>query len=509
MALPAPLSEKRTSMRVLFVTSEFAGLAKAGGLGDVSAALPRALIRQGVDIRVVMPAYPEVLARASGVEVVGELPGRAEIPPCSIGRVRLEDGLTLYLLIAPSLYDRPGNPYCAPNGEEWPDQDLRFGRLSLAAADIARGIGGLNWVPDLLHVNDWPGSLAPAYLHWDGAKVPSLLTAHNVAHQGIFPASRRAALAIPENAFAMEGVEFYGNIAFLKAGLFYASHACAVSQTYAREITTPEFGGGLHGLLAGLAGQGRLSGIVNGIDESWDPARDPYLPYHFQAEDLHGKRMLGELVRTSLCLEHSEGPLFAIVSRLVHQKGLDLVAEAAPEIVRMGGQIAILGMGQPAVEQLLHRVSRAHRDQIGLLVGFNEPMAHRIIAGSDFLLMPSRFEPCGLTQLQAQHCGTLPIAHATGGLVDTIEDGGTGLLFGEATVEGLLSACRRAFEVFSRPAELLRMRRRAMARAFSWSRSAEQYRELYSLLLNGSAPSSRQQLRPKRLMRRSGLDRAA
>jgi len=496
-------------MRVLFVTSEFAGLAKAGGLGDVSAALPRALIRQGVDIRLVMPAYPDVMARIGGVEVVGELPGRAGIPPCQVGRARLEDGLILYLLICPSLYDRPGNPYCAPGGEEWPDQHLRFGRLSLAAADMARGVGGLGWVPELLHVNDWPGSLAPAYLAWDGAAVPSLLTAHNVAHQGVFPADRRAALGIPEHAFAMEGVEFYGNIAFLKAGLFYSSHVCAVSQTYAREITTQALGGGLHGLLAGLAGLGRLSGIVNGIDESWDPERDPYLPYHFQPDDLHGKRMLAELVRTSLCLEHSDGPLFAIVSRLVHQKGLDLVAEAAPEIVRMGGQIAILGMGQPSVEQLLHRVSRQYRDRIALLVGFNEPMAHRLVAGGDFLLMPSRFEPCGLTQLQAQHCGTLPVAHATGGLVDTIEDGGTGFLFQDASVEGLLGACRRAFEVFRRPAELARMRRRAMSRTFSWARSAEQYRELYGHLLGGSEPFPWPQCRLDRLLPRPGLDRAA
>ena len=245
-------------------------------------------------------------------------------------------------------------------------------------------------------------------------------------------------LGIPEHAFHINGVEFHDRVSFLKAGLFYADHVSTVSPTYAREITTEAFGAGLHGLTSGIAAEGRLSGIVNGIDESWDPSRDPHLPHHFEADDLSGKQSIADLVRTGLCLTPSEGPLFGVVSRLVHQKGLDIVADTARDIVREGGQIAILGLGDPETEHMLSRLARSHRDHIGLLIGFNEPMARRIVAASDFCLMPSRFEPCGLTQMQAQRYGSLPIAHATGGLADTIDDGETGFLFSDLVGRGLV-----------------------------------------------------------------------
>jgi starch synthase len=222
-----------------------------------------------------------------------------------------------------------------------------------------------------------------------------------------------------------------------------------------------------------------LCGIINAIDDSWNAAEDPYLPYHFDAGDLTGKRGNAEMVRTSLCLRPSDGPLFGVVARLVHQKGLDLVAEAASDIVARGGQIAILGLGDPAVEQVLSRAARRHRDDIAILVGFNEPVARRIIAGSDFFLMPSRFEPCGLTQMQAQRYGALPIAHAVGGLVDTIEDGVTGFLFSDPTADGLAAACGRAFDVFAYRPKLDTMRRAAMTRRFSWSASAAEYASVY------------------------------
>jgi starch synthase len=226
-----------------------------------------------------------------------------------------------------------------------------------------------------------------------------------------------------------------------------------------------------------------LSGIVNGIDDSWDPGSDPHLPHHFDPDDLQGKQANAEAVRTGLCLRPSDGPLFGIVSRLVHQKGLDLVAEAANDIVDNGGQIAILGMGDPEIEHLLSRTSRRHRDDIGLLIGFNEPMARRIVAGSDFTLMPSRFEPCGLTQMQAQRYGTLPIAHATGGLSDTIDDGTTGFLFQTLSSDGLMTACHRAFDTYGHEAHLGEMRRAAMARCFGWAGAAAQYEALYRRLL--------------------------
>jgi len=471
--------------RVLFVTSEMAGLLKAGGLGDVAAGLPHALCEQGIDVRILIPAYPAVLGACSQMRIVGNLPGRARLPPCQIGRFRTAGGLIVYSVIAPGLYERGGSPYCRPDGSDWTDNDLRFGRLSLAAAQIGRG-SGIGWRPDMLHLNDWPGGLVPAYLHWDGTPVPTLLTLHNIAHQGVFPAGRRHALGIPETGFTINGIEFYGKVSFLKAGLYYADHVCAVSPTYAREITTEALGGGLHGLTRGLAERGQLSGIVNGIEESWDSTCDPHLPFHFDAERLHGKAAMAELVRTSLCLAPSRGPLFGIVSRLVPQKGFDILAEAADDIVRDGGQIAILGLGEPKTEQMLNELARRHRDNICVLVGFSEAMARRIMGGSDFCLIPSRFEPCGLTQMQAQRYGTPPIAHATGGLADTVEDGVTGFLFSHFSAEALLVACRRARDVFDDKTKLTKMRRAAMSQRFGWDAPATEYARLYACLTGRS-----------------------
>jgi starch synthase len=472
-----------SGIKALFVTSEVAGLAKAGGLGEVSTGLPLALRQRGIDIRILMPAYREVIAKLSTIDWIGDLPGRAGIPPARLGEARLPCGTILYLVAAPSLFDRRGTPYCTPEGADWLDNHLRFARLSLAAADIAAGRGGLDWVPDIVHANDWPGGLTPAYMRWDGTNVPTVLTIHNIAYQGICDASRRADLAIPDAAFDIEGVEFHGSVSFLKAGGFYASHVTTVSPTYAKEITTRDQGAGLHGLMQSRAACGQLSGIVNGIDESWDPGSDPHLPHHFDPVDLNGKRANADAVRTGLCLRPSEGPLFGIVSRLVHQKGLDLVAEAADEIVENGGQIAILGLGDAAIEHMLSRTSRRHRDDIGVLIGFNEPMARRIVAGSDFTLMPSRYEPCGLTQMQAQRYGALPIAHATGGLADTIDDGATGFLFSDHSSDGLMAACYRAFDAYEDAGQFADMRRAAMARCFSWSGAAAEYEALYRRLI--------------------------
>jgi starch synthase len=471
------------AIKVLFVTSEVAGLAKAGGLGEVSAGLPIALRQRGIDVRILMPAYREVISRLPSIEWSGTLPGRAAIPAGRLGTTLLPDATLLHLIAAPSLFDRRGTPYCTPDGADWADNHLRFGRLSAAAADIACGRAGLDWTPDIVHANDWPGGLTPAYMRWDGTAVPTVLTIHNIAYQGNFGAEQRHALAIPDAAFDVNGVEFHGQVSFLKAGGFYASHVTTVSPTYAREITTQPLGAGLHGLMEGRAALGELSGIVNGIDESWDPGSDPYLPHHFDPTDLHGKQANSEVVRTGLCLRPSDGPLFGIVSRLVHQKGLDLVAEAANDIVDSGGQIAILGLGDPEIEHMLSRASRRHRDDIGVLIGFNEPMARRIVAGSDFTLMPSRFEPCGLTQMQAQRYGALPIAHATGGLADTIDDGTTGFLFSTLTPEGLMAACHRAFDAFGDEAQFQEMRLAAMARSFGWAGAAAEYEALYCRLL--------------------------
>ena len=489
-----------SAIKALFVTSEVAGLAKAGGLGEVSAGLPLALRQRGIDVRVLMPAYREVIAKLPHVNWFGDLAGRGGIPPARLGEARLADGMVLYLVASPSLFDRRGTPYCTPEGADWQDNHLRFARLSLAAADIAAGRGGLGWTPDIVHANDWPGGLTPAYMRWDGTNVPTVLTIHNIAYQGNFDASQRQLLAIPDAAFDINGVEFHGRVSFLKAGGFYASHVTTVSPTYATEITKETQGAGLHGLMESRAARGQLSGIVNGIDESWDPGSDPHLPHHFDSGDLDGKQANADAVRTGLCLRPSEGPLFGIVSRLVHQKGLDLVADAANDIVENGGQIAILGLGDPEIEHMLSRTSRRHRDDIGVLIGFNEPMARRIVAASDFTLMPSRFEPCGLTQMQAQRYGALPVAHATGGLADTIDDGMTGFLFSNLSSDGLMDACRRAFDAYDDAGRLADMRRAAMARCFSWSGAAAEYEALYRRLIGPrmatTRPKSRVEKRP-------------
>lgn len=497
-------------IKALFVTSEITGLAKAGGLGEVSAGLPPALRQRGVDMRVLMPAYQDVLDKLPEVDWTGGFPARSDVPPARLGRTLLPDGTPLYLVGESALFDRRGTPYCTPEGRDWEDNHLRFARLSLAAADIAAGRAGLAWVPDIVHVNDWPGGLTPAYMRWDGTRTPSILTIHNIAYQGNFDAGLRGRLAIPDAAFDINGVEFHGRVSFLKAGAFYASHVTTVSPTYAREITTEQQGAGLHGLMATRASRGQLSGVVNGIDESWDPGSDPHLQHHFAADDLEGKQANAEAIRTALCLRPSEGPLFGIVSRLVHQKGLDLVAAAANDIVEGGGQIAILGLGDPEIEHMLSRTSRRHRDNIGVLIGFNEPMARRIVAGSDFTLMPSRFEPCGLTQMHAQRYGALPIAHATGGLADTIDDGTTGFLFSTLSPDGLMAACHRAFDAFENEAQLEEMRRAAMARSFGWAAAAAAYEALYTKLI-GRTPAARTVSQQPRTLRASGeaLEQAA
>ena len=322
--LPCPAHPQlRTPPNILFVTSELADFVKVGGLGEVSAALPRALRSRG-DIRVLIPGYRDVVSRIAPLEIVGRLPSCADIPACDLGRCRTADGLMVYVLLCAELFERDGTPYVDLTGKDWVDNDLRFARLGLAAAQMASGRGDPSWVPDLLHLNDWTSALAPAYLQWSGRHTPSVLTIHNLAHRGLFAPHHLDRLGIPHSAFDINGVEFCGDISFLKAGIFYASHVTTVSSTYAREIVTPEHGCGLHGLLKGRSDQGRLTGIVNGIDQSWNPLTDQHLAQPFSTDDWKGKEANAQALRKAFGLAVSNGPLFAIVSRLVRQKGLDI-----------------------------------------------------------------------------------------------------------------------------------------------------------------------------------------
>lgn len=467
-----------TDCRLLFVTSEIADFLKVGGLGEVSASLPRAL-RRVSDARVLLPGYRAVLAANPDMRIVAKLAGVADIPPCEIGEITTPDGLTMYIVIAGGLFDRSGNAYVDERANPWEDNDLRFARLAMAAAELARGVPTLNWRPQILHLNDWPGALAAGYLSWQKVGIPSILTIHNLAYQGLFGRDRVDRLAIPPEAFSVDGVEFHGKISFLKAGIYYASQITTVSATYAKEITTPEYGCGLDGLLRARSDQGRLTGILNGIDESWDPRTDPHLPHPFDSADRRGKEANAQHLREAFGLAVGRGPLFAVVSRLVHQKGLDLTIAAIETIVRDGGQLIVTGEGEPAVEEALRQTAARFPQLISVKIGYEEPTARRIFAGSDFLLMPSRFEPCGLSQMYAQRFGSLPIAHNTGGLGDTIEDGATGFLFRGATAETFSQAIDRAKRVFDRKGDLDAMRRQAMTRPFGWAASVRAYMNLY------------------------------
>ena len=456
-------------MRVLFATPEFAPLAKAGGLGDVSAALPAALRALGHEVDVLLPAYAGILgkvSRAAQVERFDELGVEA----------RLLRNDELLLIDCPALYQRPGSPYQDPGGEDWPDNALRFGLLSRIAAKL----GGRY---DVVHCNDWPSALAPVYGH--GEK--TLFTIHNLAFQGNFAPSWLGQLGLAQELFSLERLEFHGRVSFLKGGLVYAGAINTVSPTYAREIQSAEFGSGLEGLLRERAGV--LSGILNGIDaEVWNPANDPHLPAPYDSESLEAKRSSKRVLRERMNLEASDDPLIGFVGRLTHQKGADLIAGAAAGLVALPAQLVVLGRGERDIEGALATIAARHPGRIAVAMGFDEPLAHLIEAGADMFIMPSRFEPCGLNQMYSQRYGTPPIARATGGLSDTVEDGKTGFLFERAESSALVAAVRRATGIWREPARWREIQRAGMLRDFSWRAAARQYAALYSRLATGRAP---------------------
>ncbi len=465
-------------MRVLFVTTEMDDFVRVGGLAAVSAALPRAL-RSLSDVRIILPGYREVVEQLTHIQIVGKSPALAEMPACSLGLAEAKDGLPVYVVLCPQLYDRPGNPYGDELGRDWPDNDVRFARLASVAAELAAGTLDNNWAADLVHVNDWQAALVPAYLAWNEVKIPSILTIHNLAYQGLFPRESLRRIGAPADSFHIDGLEFYNQLSFLKGGIVYASHLTTVSETYAREITTSELGCGMEGLLRRRSDADQLTGILNGIDESWDPRVCDQLAQPFGAGDWEGKRANSEYVRQQFGLAVSRGPIFGLVARLVHQKGIDLVLAAADEIIEAGGQIIVTGSGEHHIEQALVDAHRRRPHAIGVVIGFNDGQARRIFAGSDFTLMPSRFEPCGLSQMYAQRFGSLPIGHQTGGLAETITDGETGFLFARPSTESFLGGIRRAFSAFGAKDRLDSMRRSAMSRSFSWDISAANYGALY------------------------------
>jgi starch synthase len=480
---PALGSDFLPGPRVLFVTSEFDDFVRVGGLAAVSAALPRAL-GKCCDVRVVIPGYPQVLRAAEAIEVIGQCAPLALLPACSIGRIWAKDGLCIYVVLCPELYERDGSPYVDVYGNDWADNDIRFARLAASAVELGAGEVDAGWAADIFHANDWPSALVPAYAHWRGLATPTLLTIHNLAYQGLFSRHSLDRVGAPPEAFNIEGVEFYEKVSFLKAGIVYAAHLTTVSETYAREITTAESGCGLDGLLRRRADRGELTGILNGIDESWDPRTCPHLTSNFEPGDWKARRANAEHVRRQFGLALARGPLFGLVSRLVHQKGVDLVLSAAEGIVKAGGQIVVTGTGERRFECALEDLSRRFPGAVGVNIGFDEKEARRIFAASDFIFMPSRFEPCGLSQMYAQRFGSLPIGNRTGGLAETIADGRTGFLFERPSVESFFGALCRAFAKFSNRPALNAMRREAMALSYGWDRPASAYTGLYRRLVS-------------------------
>jgi starch synthase len=450
-------------MRVLFVTPECAPLAKAGGLGDVSAALPAALRGLGIEVRVLLPAYPEVLQKLGDANEV------ARFNELGFECVLFQKESFL-LLACPALYQRDGTPYQDPGGHDWPDNALRFGLLAKVAARLAHEA-------DVIHCNDWPAALAPVFLQ--GTKA-TLLTVHNLAFQGNFERSWLARLGLGEEMFSIEKLEFHGLISFLKGGLVHADAISTVSPTYAREIQTVEFGCGLDGLLR--ARRAALTGILNGIDDAlWDPATDKHLTERYDASTLEKKALNKEALQKRLNLEIERGlALVGFIGRLTHQKGADLIAAAAAEIAALPAQLAVLGRGERELEGALAAAAARHPGRVAVAIGFNEELAHLIEGGADFFLMPSRFEPCGLNQMYSQRYGTPPVARATGGLVDTVVDGETGFLFERAEATALAAAVRRAVAVRREPRRWREIQRAGMRRDFSWSAAARQYADLYS-----------------------------
>jgi starch synthase len=444
----------------------------------VSGALPRALKVFG-DIRVIIPGYRQVLRRSRHLEIIAECDGIGDLPPCQLGLSRAVDGLPIYVVMCPQLYDRTGGPYADEQQIEWPDNDLRFARFASVAASLAAGRLDPNWSADLLHGNDWQSGLAAAYLAWNGWNLPSLLTIHNLAYQGLYDKSVLPRIGAPASAFAVEGMEFYGKASFLKAGLVYATHLTTVSETYAREITMAEHGCGLDGVLRQRSESRQLTGILNGIDEDWDPRTCRDLANRFASGEWDAKQTNADHVRREFGLALSRGPLFGLVARLVHQKGIDFVLEAAETIVNAGGQIVVTGRGDPALEKELAAAQRRRPDAIAAAIRYDEGEAKRIFAGSDFTLMPSRFEPCGLSQMYAQRFGSLPIGHKTGGLAETIVDGKTGFLFSEPSTRSFLGGIRRAMAAFASREKLNAMRSDAMSQPFGWNNSAAVYDALY------------------------------
>ena len=480
-------------MRILQVASEIFPLVKTGGLADVVGSLPPALVKRGLDVRILLPGFPGIMQGVVDLKPVvriGPVFGAAVVT-LSIGRLP-DSLLPAYVIEAPFLYQRAGNPYVGPDGQDWPDNVSRFGLLGWVAAHLASGELDPQWIPDLIHAHDWHAGLAPAYVAQNPAlRVPTVFTIHNLAFRGLFPMEASYELGLPMRKLTPLGIEFHGKISFMKAGLVYSGKITTVSPNYAREICTQEFGCGLDGVLRDR-GQD-LSGILNGVDyQVWDPSQAK-IPHPYTADDLSGKVACKRALQKEFGLSSEvAGPLFAVVSRMTSQKGMDLLLAVLPELLREEAQLIVLGSGDGDLEAGFRYAASMNPDKVAVHLGYDEEMSHRFMAGADVLLVPSRFEPCGLTQLYALRYGTLPLVRRVGGLADTVidvnaenfdADTATGFIFDDASRHALATRIHDACTFFRDKKSWQQVQRCGMHQDFSWDGSAASYEELYQSLL--------------------------
>ncbi|HSC66626.1 MAG TPA: glycogen synthase GlgA [Cellvibrio sp.] len=479
--------------KILFATSEVYPLIKTGGLADVAASLPRALLKLGQDVKILLPAYASVLEKAAenGLKEVAKF--EIEEYVVSLKQTRLPNTrVIVWLVDIPELFARPGNPYCGPDGNDWSDNHKRFYLFAKVAELIALNQVNLNWQPSIVHCNDWQSALIPALLSLHPNHPATVFTIHNLAYRGLFSYQAFAELNLPGGFWHHERLEFYGQLAFIKGGLGFADYITTVSPSYAQEIQRPEFGCGLDGLIRYRSDS--LVGILNGIDtDEWNPGTDPHLTCNYN------RRTLGNKTKNKVALQEELGlkvspatPLIGFIGRLVDQKGVDLILAKIDQILNQDCQLVVLGSGFPHYEQALKNIAAQHPSKVAVILGYNESFAHRIEASSDVFLMPSIFEPCGLNQLYSLRYGTLPVVHAVGGLRDTVfepeQDGvaewHNGFVFSAANADELFAAIQRAISVYNKKDVWRKLQLNAMSKDFSWDVSAKEYLAIYEKIVS-------------------------
>lgn len=479
-------------VRVLFTTSEIYPVIKVGGLADVSNSLTRALCSKRLRVHVLLPGYRSVMRWMQSTNATCVVRTDMDGQPVTLWETVVPGSpVVLWVIDNPGLFDRSGGPYQDEHGHDWHDNDRRFAFYARVAAAIAMDRLGLGWRPDVVHCNDWPSGLIPALLSLEKNRPATVFTIHNLAHRGLFPAETVEKLNLPGELWCMAGLEFYGQLAFIKGGLAYADQLTTVSPTYAREIQTTGEGHGMDGLLRYR--RQRLSGILNGIDtREWDPKTDPYLSGHYDRLTLEQKKACKQSLQDALGLAPDPGrPLLGFIGRLVHQKGVDLIMENLPRLMESGCNVVILGSGDRATEHRLTSLASHYPGRLAIRIGFDEALAHQITAGVDMFMMPSRFEPCGLNQMYSLHYGSVPIVRKVGGLRDTVfdpanvsEDRANGFSFTESTPESFWSALARCLAAFHDKKQWQQLQANGMIQDFSWDTSARKYLRVYARARN-------------------------